>query len=228
MVFSKLPTTLFSLLHYRVSIGPLRVSLLPFWTSSEAQCAEVTAHETNYTHNKWSNVTNLVVLKCWTLFVWTDQNSSEVTYTKFFLCFMFLHKPCLQMPKIFWTRSYESLKALTYRELFQHCKYLYVVEPGPVAHENSLHQSVNTDLTCPRESSENQCDVERPSKCHCTNRKLVQGWRMVKSGRYKEAYNHLQRLHFCVSFNTTETSHLLKLISNSSGKVKPFTLFLIY
>ena len=41
-----------------------------------------------------------------------------------------------------------------------------------------------------------------------------------ESGRYKEVCNYLQRIYFCESFNTIETSHLLELINHSSGDRK--------
>lgn len=92
-------------------------------------------------HERDTQVLNIVCLD-WSEYFWSDLHQILPVLKP-----IFPNKPCLQMPKIFWTRSYESLKALTYRGLFQHCKYLYVVEPGPVAHENGLHQSVNTALS---------------------------------------------------------------------------------
>ncbi|EOB00175.1 hypothetical protein Anapl_03462 [Anas platyrhynchos] len=56
-----------------------------------------------------------------------------------------------------------------------------LVETDFVPQENNLTPICPHCLAriCPSESPENQCDVKRPSRCHCANTKMLQGRRMM-------------------------------------------------
>lgn len=169
-----------------------------------------------------------MILKRRILFVWTDQNISEVTYAKFFL----RSKPFFSISHVYKCQKYFEpgvMKAWKHL-LIEAVSTLQILicswarsccsweQPSPICQHCPV-------LTCPSESSENQCDVKRPSRCHCVNIMLVRG-RQVVNLEVQRSSELCTDYIFYRSFNIIETSCILGWINYSSGKVKSFTFFL--